>query len=281
MTKILNPIPMRKPVTLIILSLLLLATSFSYAQKASISRDSILQKYLHNGAYQYAIYSQSWNVYLDSALAILPQDAFLWQQKAMPYFKTLKYEVGMAYLDSAVKYNQPRYIDYRGFIKCIFLKDYTAAIADFQLASQVNGDIGIMDHEYRFYIGLSYLQLNKYDSAASCFRECIRRQQARFGDSMVHHLVNFYMGITLYEQQEYAAAISYFDKALQRYSNFSDAKFYKALCMGYLQQDTAAMQLYEEAVKDFKDGFTINEDNAIYERYPYQVNSFLLSRLKP
>jgi hypothetical protein len=36
----------------------------------------------------------------------------LWQQKSMPILKAKKYEVGMKYLDKAVKYNPERWQSY-------------------------------------------------------------------------------------------------------------------------------------------------------------------------
>ncbi|WP_167020475.1 tetratricopeptide repeat protein [Chitinophaga sp. Cy-1792] len=265
---------------LILCCLLTAITSCSTAQQKQkvkqVSRDSIITKYLKNGAYLFPIYSQSWNIYIDSALMLLPQDAYLWQQKAMPYFKKMKYDVGLSYLDSAVKYDLKRYIDYRGFINCIFKKDYRSAINDFNLSKNANGDAGVMDHEYNFYIGLSYLQLNKFDSAGYYFNTCIERQEKLYGDSSVHHLVNFYMGIALYEQGNYTSAIEYFDKSLVKYTSFSDAKFYKSLCIANLRRHKEALKLMLEAQNDLKNGYTINEDNAIYERYPYQISNFLV-----
>ena len=55
--------------------------------------DKIYDKYLKNGAYKYSYYRPEYQTYIDSALALLPKNAFLWQQKAMPYFKRKKYEV--------------------------------------------------------------------------------------------------------------------------------------------------------------------------------------------
>jgi hypothetical protein len=32
------------------------------------------------------------------------------------------------------------------------------------------------------------------------------------------------------------------------------------------------VELIKKAKKDFEEGYTINEDNSLYELYPYQVN---------
>jgi tetratricopeptide (TPR) repeat protein len=127
-----------------------------------------------------------------------------------------------------------------------------------------------MDHYYNFYLGLCYLQLCQLDSAESLFRSCIQRDQAS-GSNWVHYLHVFYLGVTLYEESKYAAAISVFDSALERYPRFSDAKFYKAVCFDKLKQQESVLPLLLDAQKDLRDGYTINEDNVIYEQYPYQL----------
>jgi len=46
---------------------------------------------------------------------------------------------------------------------------------------------------------------------------------------------------------------------------------YKAICLRKLGQKDEATSLGKIARKNRKDGYTINEDNAIYEQYPYQI----------
>ena len=81
----------------------------------------------------------------------------------------------------------------------------------------------------------------------------------------------FYYGIAKYELQKWEEAIIVFDKALKIYPNFSDIKFYKAMCLMKINMQKEAMILLEEGKNDAEKGYTINEDNAIYEKYPYQV----------
>jgi hypothetical protein len=57
--------------------------------------------------------------------------AYLWQQNQCPIFKAKKYEVGMKYLDKAVKYNPERWQSYRAF-KMYFAKTYKESIIDFE-----------------------------------------------------------------------------------------------------------------------------------------------------
>ncbi|WP_445710766.1 tetratricopeptide repeat protein [Flavobacterium sp.] len=195
--------------------------------------------------------------------------AYLWQQKAMPYYKARKYSVGKPFLDKAVQYDEKRWLSYRAFMKCIFSKDYKGVIEDFETCIKKYGNSYEMDHTYSFYIGLSYLQLNEFEKAAKIFKQDIEEQSQRLGEG--HFLDLFYYGISKYEQQKWEEAIVQFDKSLQQYPEFSDAEFYKAICLMRMGKKEEASLLLVKAKKDVEKGYTINEDNAIYETYPYKV----------
>jgi tetratricopeptide (TPR) repeat protein len=211
-----------------------------------------------------------------SALLIVPKASQLWQQKAMPLFKQKKYELGMPFLDSAVKYDKTNHwLEYRAFMKCIFQKSYRAAINDFNLAIKKNGNSWVMDHSYVFYKGLCYLQLNKLDSAEFLFRK--EMEQEIKDRKEAHYLHWFYMGVLQHEQDKYAEAITSFDNSLRQYSQFSDAQYYKAVCLFELKQINQALDVLNQAKENLKFGYTLNEDNAIYEAYPYQINKFMIN----
>lgn len=233
--------------------------------------DSIACKRYLDSADNSLLFSIRRQLYLDSALQIAPWRAGLWQQKSMPLLKQRKYELAMPYLDSAVKYNEHKYLDYRAFIKCIFAKSYKDAIADFNAARALLGNSGVMDHSYDFYIGMCYLQLNNFDSCSHLMQKCIDEQTRKNGPSWVHPMNWFYLGIAQQEQLQYEKAISSFDSCLKLYPNFCDAKYYKADCLVKTGRLTEAKPVMEQALADFRNGYTINEDNAIYELYPYQV----------
>jgi tetratricopeptide (TPR) repeat protein len=81
----------------------------------------------------------------------------------------------------------------------------------------------------------------------------------------------FYLGVSLYADENYSAALEQFDRAISTYPNFSDAKYYKAWCLDKAGQIDSALICMTQAEQDIEDGFTVNEDNAAYERYPYQI----------
>lgn len=252
----------------------LVCTLTSNAQPYS-KADSAKARAYFDSSWRYRMGSHRHQQYLDSALMVMPTNAWYWQQKAMPLYKAQKYEEGKPYLDSAVKYDPREWLAYRGFMECIFSRSYRAAIKDFHAAAALRGVNNYeMDHPYKFYLGLCHLQSDNLDSSEYYFNSCIEDERAAHGDDFVHYNHWFYRGIVCYEKEQYAEAITYFDKSLKVYKQFSDAKYYKAACLGYLKKADEAKKLMDEAYADFKEGYTMPEDNALYELYPYQVRKY-------
>ena len=241
-------------------------------KKGHTPEKDVIEKYVTNGAHRYHYFSPEWQQYLDSAIERNPNIAYVYQQKAMPLFKMRKYEAGLPHLDRAVELDSAKYIDYRAFMKCIFSKSYTDAIADFKIAKRIKGANGyVMDHSYDFYMGLSYLQLNKFDSAVNYFEKSIDNVRKQNGESWLHYLDLFYLGVAYMEIEKHSEAIAQFDKSLAIYSTFSDAEYYKSISLARLGKQSEAEALFKKARNDFRKGYTINEDNAFYEKYPYQL----------
>src|SRR5690606_20230922 len=127
------------------------------------AQEKLIKTYLEECAWQYNYISnmKSWQECIDKGLEKDSTIAYFWQQKAMPYYKAKKYEVGKPFLDKAVQYDKRRYLPYRGFMKCIFSKKYNEAIIDFEEAIALYGNHFEMDHSYVFYIAISYFWQQK------------------------------------------------------------------------------------------------------------------------
>jgi len=259
---------MKKHISLVLV--IFYAVSFSQVSKKSV-QDGIIEKYLTNCAekYNYSTRMSEWQNCLDEGLKKDSTIAYLWQQKSMPYFKARKYEIGMPLLDKAVKYDAERWQPYRGFIKCIFSKSYRDAIIDLEDCKKKFGNGYVMDHSYDFYIAISYLQLNEYQKAESLLQSYVMDIYTT-RDKLEHPTAYFYLGIAKFELQKYEDAVVLFDKALKIYPKFSDVKFYKAVCLLRLNDIETAKILLTESENDYKMGYKLNEDNIIYETYPYQ-----------
>ena len=243
----------------------------SEPQDKKAQQEAIIKEHVYECAdkINYTIMMAAYQDCLDAGLKKDSTIAYLWQQKAMPYYKARKYSVGKSFLDKAVQYDEKRWLAYRGFMKCVFSKDYEGAIEDFETCIRKYGNSYEMDHTYSFYIGLSYLQLNEFEKAEKTLKVDIEEQSKRLGEG--HYLDLFYYGISKYEQQKWEEAIVGFDKSLIQYPDFSDVEYYKAICLARLGKKEEASQLLIKAKKDAEKGYTINEDNSIYEIYPYKV----------
>jgi tetratricopeptide (TPR) repeat protein len=232
----------------------------------------VTEKYLTNGAHRYHYFSREWQIYLDSAIQLNPTVAYYYQQKAMPLFKQRKYEKGMPFLNKAVQLDSLQYIDYQAFMKCVFSKDYSGAIKDFESSKRIKGEYAnVMDHSYDFYLGLCYLQLNNFEKAVAYLTRSIEYTKKKSGESWVHYLDLFYLGVAYMELGNYQEGIKFFDQSLAIYANFSDAEYYKALSLGRSGKHVEANRFLKQSAAHFKQGYTINEDNVYYEKYPYQV----------
>lgn len=242
-----------------------------YPENDKNLHETIIKKYVINCAknYNYKFQMKEWQSCLDEGLQKDSTVSYLWQQKAMPYFKFRKYEVGMHYLNKAVLYNPKEWLGYRAFIKCIFMKSYKDAIDDFNTCLDLYGNNYEMDHSYKFYLALSYLQLNDFNKAEKIFIDDIGDQIKHWGEA--HYLSFLYLGISMYEQDNFKEAIVEFDNALEQYENFSEAQYYKGLCLLRIQRIEEGSSLIIESKKNSEKGYSINEDNVVYEPYPYQI----------
>jgi tetratricopeptide (TPR) repeat protein len=233
--------------------------------------DSLKIKEHFKKAYNSGVFSQGYQKNLDSILQIKPDYAYLWQQKAMPCFKSKKYEIGTTFLDKAVALNLNDHIEYRAFIKCIFSKQYKDALVDFKKAKELFGYSHVMDHSYDFYMGLCHLQLNEMEQANAYLKSNIEHELKEFDEDWISSVDWFYLGISYFELEDYEAAVLNFDKALKGYPNFGDAQFYKAQSLIKLGEIDTVKTLFSQAYDNILNGNTINEANSIYEKYPYQV----------
>src|SRR5690606_19220285 len=239
--------------------------SFTVFEKDSIVENVILS------LRKYGLNSQKRRDALDSAILKYPSIANFYQQRAMPLYKQDKDELGHPFLKKAAELNPQKYLDYKGFMECIFSKNYKVAITDFEKYLQMFGEGYVMDHTYYFYIGISYLQLNEFEKTKNYLDKSIAQIEKESGHDWVHHLDLMYLGIANLELGNPENALKSFDEALTKYPNFGDVKFYKANALYKLGKSEEAIKLLQEAKDDILSGNTINEDNVIYERYPYQV----------
>jgi tetratricopeptide (TPR) repeat protein len=252
----------------VIFCIIISSSSFSQKEK----QGSVIEKYVRNGAYKYHYTQQQWMDYIDSALAVDSTIALLWHHKALPYWKTRKYALAVACYDKAVQYDRRRYLGRRGFLKCVFQKDYEGAIPDMEAAMKEFGYGYENGHSYPFYIALCHLQLGRFEKAREVLQADFDKITVEQGEDAIGYLERFYMGIIYYELRNYDRGILWFNLSMQKYERFSDAKYYKALCLYQEGDIPLAKEMATIAKADYDKGYSFAEDSSFYEPDAYKVN---------
>jgi len=235
------------------------------------NQEKIINKYLKNGAWNHHYLTKEWEAWIDKGIAEDSTIAYLWQQKALPYWKQKKYQLAISFYNKAVYLDRQQWLSRLAFLKCIFAKDYEGALIDLNTYVKEYGTTIEQDHSLEFYMGICYLQINNYDLALSVLKENVSSQAKKHGVNWVPFLDRFYLAIAYYEKGDYNLAISELNIVLNEYSNFSDAQFYKSVCLNYLGQKKMAKEIMARGKSNFEMGYTFNEDSNLYENYPYQV----------
>jgi tetratricopeptide (TPR) repeat protein len=239
-------------------------------------RDSLSEQYLDKGAYRYSYNSTKWQLYCDSLIAICPNIAKAYQLKAIPYIKYADYAKAFPLEDKAVELEPKNYTAYRGFLKCIFTKDYDGAIIDFKKAQQLTPNSYEMDHTYPFYEGLCNLELGNYLLAEENFKKDIFIQTG--GDTARQNSIHFntflYMGLVYYEMKQDDKAKNNLQQCISVYRQHPVANYYLALIYKR-ENNTGLKNKYLQIAKQAKEkGYNINEDNTYYAYYPHQVTLY-------
>lgn len=257
-----------------IITFCLFAVSCEAQKKDTIvhnKQEEIIEKYLRNGAWNHHYLTKEWNEWIDKGIHEDSTIAYLWQQKALPFWKQKKYKLAITYYNKAVALDRQDWLSRLGYLKCIFAKDYDSALADLIAYKKEYGETYEQDHTLEFYMGICYLQLNQFDDALQTLKENIATQEKEHGVIWIHYLERYYLAIAYYENNNYAEAISELDKVLEKYSNFSDAQYYKSICLNYLGEKEKAKIIMTEGKLNYENGYTFNEDANRYENYPYQL----------
>lgn len=237
-------------------------------------QDSLIDKYLNNLVERVWYNTPQWRSVCDSVIAICPNIANAYELKAVPFIKYGDYAKAFPLEDKAVELAPKEYTAYRGFLKCIFTKDYEGAIIDFQKAQQLVPNSYEMDHTYFFYEGLCYLELGNYLKAEENFKKDIFIQTGGDTSKNVHFNSFFYMGVLYYEMKNFALAIKYLLKCTSIYYQHPEANYYLAMIFKRKKDFSLEKKYLEISKNAFEGGYELNEDNIFYVNYPYQVTVY-------
>jgi tetratricopeptide (TPR) repeat protein len=267
--------------------LLILFLSFLHVSAACFSQevtrcnsnafqDSLVEVYSKK-ARQFGYNHPQWEASWDSLLVICPNVSDAYREKAIPYLKSADYARAFELEDKAVELDPEKWIAYRGFLHCIFTKNYEKALADFDRAEKLVPNANIMDHTYSFYLGLSYLGLAEYAQAEQAFLKDITQQRRGNGNNDPHFNSLLYLGIVYYEIHEYGKAEKALKNCLRLYKQLPEANYYLALTFKSAGNSVASYY-FEKAGEYYNLGYRLNEDNEPYANYPRQISQSDLKR---
>jgi tetratricopeptide (TPR) repeat protein len=267
--------------SLILFLSLFLTPVLGYSQteidcSSKVVQDSLLEVFSKKAwkfGYNHPIWEASW----DSLIAICPNIAEAYQEKAIPYLKSGDYAKAFELEDKAVELDPKRWIAYRGFLHCIFTKNYEKALSDFQLAEQMVPNASVMDHTYSFFCGLSYLETGALEQAEKMFLKDIEQQKSRGKDNDIHFNTLLYLGIVQFEMKEFIEAEKSLRESLRYYSQLPEANYFLAQVLKAIG-NTDANLYFEKAKECFNQGYSMNEDNEAYVNYPRQISLVEIER---
>ena len=237
-------------------------------------QDSLVARYLDRGAQRISYLSPQWGQYCDSLIAACPNIAYAYQQKAMPLIECGDYAKAFPLIDKAVALDANRWLAYRGFLKCIFTKDYTGAITDFQRVAKLKPNGREMDHTYAFFEGACELELGHYQLAEKAFATDMAVQRGPDGQGQVHFNTLCYAGVVAARLKQYAQAETYLQQCLKAYPQHPEANYYLALNYQAQGRPALARQHLEAAQRALIGGYRLNEGIIFYANYPGQITEF-------
>ncbi|MEO8853709.1 MAG: hypothetical protein ABI359_08020 [Ginsengibacter sp.] len=237
-------------------------------------RDSLVEKYLDNLVERVWYNTPEWQTVCDSVIAICPNVAQAYELKAIPFIKYGDYAKAFPLEDKAVELEPKHFTAYRGFLKCIFIKDYEGAIIDFQKAQELVPNSYEMDHTYFFYEGLCNMELAHYTKAEENFKKDIFIQTGGDTAKTVHYNSLFYLGVLYYEMKDYELAKEYLLKCLAVYKQHPEANYYLAMVYGKTKNKILEKKYLAISKQAFEDGYNLVEDNIPYANYPHQVTLY-------
>jgi tetratricopeptide (TPR) repeat protein len=237
-------------------------------------QDSLVKRYLDDGALKYSYNSYHWDLYIDSLIAFCPQISSSYREKAIPLIKRGDYGKAFPLEDKSVDLEPEKWISYRAFLKCIFSKDYEGAIIDFDLAQKLVPGAFIMDHSYFFYKGISYLELENYKEAEINLLRDIEIQVKSDKNTKAHYNSYLYLGINYFKVKNYEKAIINFKETLNQYEQMTEANYYIAMVYDALGKIKEKEKHLKIAQRSAVVGYSLNEDNLYYVNYPFQITLF-------
>jgi tetratricopeptide (TPR) repeat protein len=188
----------------------------------------------------------------DSAIYYNPLDHDIYFKKSIWYKKSGQFIKSFEILDKAVELAPTIHLGYRAWSKLYYMRDFKGCIADIERLDSLTP--GFVDYPWgesmHYLLGQCYMELNEYDRAIQYFD--LHLAEFDEGDEFYSQ---HYKAVCLYFLADYSAALVAFEKAVSIYGENPDAHYYKALCHIVLNDKKMARIEAELCDKWFNSGY--------------------------
>ncbi len=152
-----------------------------------------------------------------------PDYAAAFFERSVPFNKRGDYATGFYYLNTAVDLKPLHHLGYRGYMKLRFLRDYKAALVDFDRLDAMTPDVvdAPWGEDIDFLRGECYYGLQNYPKALEHFEQSVANQGADWADVQAF----VYQGLCHYKMENFDKAITAFESGLTQYETTCEAYF--------------------------------------------------------
>lgn len=196
---------------------------------------------------------------LDKIIALDSTNADALREISVPFLKRGIPLEWKTRFDRAVKHDPATWVPWRGYLYLWFYRDYEKAIADFNASDTITPYLDYpQGHSVDFWRGIAYLGAKDYDNSIAYWDKHIAKEAEDSGEDWVELEAFLYRGIAYYEAGNSEKANENFDKVIQFFTNSADAKYYKAKLFLNKGDKKAALNMIDEAIVDFNNGYYNN-----------------------
>jgi hypothetical protein len=168
--------------------------------------------------------------YLDSAIAICPGFAPAWHEKSVPYLKRGDFITWRKLIDKAVDLDPLSFLQYRGWCRFKFLRDYEGALSDLQRFDTLTGfsHTSSNDGNYELHVvmALCERELGHPDAAFRYFAIGIDSVGRESGFSAIGLYDYLHLAVTKLKAGDAAGAILALQRENAKYDKFAETWYY-------------------------------------------------------
>ena len=170
-------------------------------------------------------FSREFQEILDQSIKICPYFAYAYREKSVAYLKSGDFLNWKKLIDSAVEHDELGNLDYRGWCKFQFFRDYQGAIDDFERLEKLVKDIGYSqngDYHLQIVKGISYSAIGNKNKAISIINDQLNKENYSPG------LYDYYqLAVTYFQTNNYDKALMFFEKQ-ERIKPLAESRYYIA-----------------------------------------------------